>query len=65
MGLGGDGGSGTAGQVPRGACVCVCVSLCLCVVTTAYPFRIPMKLNQHSSFVFGLALSVLQRPIKC
>ena len=42
-------------------CVCVCVSLCMrvCVVATAYPFRIPMKLNQHFSFVFGLALQAL------
>lgn len=40
--------------------VCVCVG----IVGAAYPFSIPMKLNQHFSFVFALALWTLHRPLK-
>ena len=45
-------------------CVCVCVCVNEWVVATAYPFRIPMKLNQHFSFVFGLALWAVWGPMK-
>lgn len=74
----GEGGrSRTAGQALKGClhvfvclqthmlthpCVFVCASVWL--VTAAYPLRIPMKLNQHFSFVFALALWALWRPLK-
>lgn len=59
LGLDGDFGEGSVRQLvsPRVGGVCVCV------FATAYPFRIPVKLNQHFSFVFGLALAI-RRPAK-
>lgn len=56
---------------PERVCVCACSPMhvcCVCVnewvVATAYPFRIPMKLNQHFSFVFGMALWAVWGPMK-
>lgn len=76
VGLDGDGdrkgGGRDSWSGPERLCVCVCLwthmlthaCVCMCVVATAYPFRIHMKLNQHFSFVFGVALQALRGPLK-
>lgn len=67
----GGGGEWDSWSGPERVCVCACSPMhvcCVCVnewvVATAYPFRIPMKLNQHFSFVFGMALWAVWGPMK-
>lgn len=71
-GLIGDGGVRQLVRRWKSACTflyvrrhtCSLIHVGVGVVATAYPFRIPVKLNQHFSFVFALALWVQKRLIK-